>query len=171
MIHNMCKCAFRSTSVWCGTEPGHSSHSKKTPSWFISCLLRLLFSQAPVKAMFTRETMHFLRQTATDLIRTCKLKSKPAHYGNSWVGLAGHGYVRWAGPQAALPSSRTLCPWPRALLATQGGARVETSSARDTQHSEQTMEHIALRLNSTNPNSECSYLVNSFHKSILTSVI
>lgn len=26
-------------TVWCGTEQWHSSHSKKTPCWFISCLL------------------------------------------------------------------------------------------------------------------------------------
>lgn len=29
----------RCITVWCGTERRHSSHSKKTPCWFISCLL------------------------------------------------------------------------------------------------------------------------------------
>lgn len=29
----------RCITVWCGTEQWHSSHSKKTPCWFISCLL------------------------------------------------------------------------------------------------------------------------------------
>lgn len=30
----------RCITVWCGTEQRHSSHSKKTPCWFISCLLK-----------------------------------------------------------------------------------------------------------------------------------
>ena len=29
----------RYITVWCGTKQWHSSHSKKTPCWFISCLL------------------------------------------------------------------------------------------------------------------------------------
>lgn len=30
----------RYITAWCGTEQRHSSHSEKTPRWFISCLLR-----------------------------------------------------------------------------------------------------------------------------------
>lgn len=79
--------------------------------------------------MFTSETMHFLPQSATDSIRTCKLLSQPAHYVASAVAGAGQRGLCEQGRAADFHSNPRDTPV-RWGLSLQGGAPVEILAAR-----------------------------------------